>query len=80
MKNYFFSHEWQVLGVIFLPEESTKKYYALGFSTKMNNEAKATSLWQGLMLLVKLRATEIIVLGDSQIIINYMRPFASLKS
>lgn len=59
-------------GTIEEPKQDKVTHYALGLGIESNNRAEALALWQGLQLAVKLRISDLTVIGDSRIIIQAM--------
>jgi ribonuclease HI len=59
-------------GVIYNPVEFRELVYSWGLGEETNNIAEALSLWQGLAQARKLAIKEIMVIGDSWILIQAM--------
>jgi ribonuclease HI len=57
-------------GVIFDPAEFRELVYSWGLGEETNNIAEALSLWQGLIQARKLAIQDIVVIGDSRILIQ----------
>jgi ribonuclease HI/exonuclease III len=59
-------------GIIQDPNQGTVMKYAIGLGIDTNNRAEALALWQGLKLAIKHNIQDLIVIGDSRIIIQAM--------
>jgi len=59
-------------GIIQDPNQGTVMKYAIGLGIDTNNRAEALALWQGLKLAIQHNIQDLIVIGDSRIIIQAM--------
>ena len=57
-------------GVFFTPEGSMEFKFAWGLGNGTNNMAEALALWQGLRIAGELGISELIIIGDSRVVIR----------
>jgi ribonuclease HI len=67
-------------GVIENPNGSTLLSYAWGLGTETNNRAEALALWQGLNQAINNNIQELVIIGDSRIVIKALIHHSKLQN
>jgi ribonuclease HI len=67
-------------GIVESPNGSTILSYAWGLGTETNNRAEALALWQGLNQAINNSIQELVIIGDSRIVIKALIHHSKLQN